>query len=196
MFKFALCILLPAALSAQAMLSHGLAAGSGSLAGGMAGKKVSDVLNKVRGVEEVATKAGVKPSPSQELKRGPVLTPMPASDHIAPSRSRTRPLVALRQRPLHGDPVPAIPSIVSPATLMVLPPPAPIVLGEASGDELRTVSTGAPREAVLGKLGIPASRVSIPDEGGMREIWYYTKRGDVSGAVRLVNGVVTVVQVN
>jgi hypothetical protein len=201
-FAFVL-LLLPAVLSGQAMLSHGLAAGSGSLAGGMAGKQVSNVLNKVKGVGEVAEKAGAKPSPVRELKRGPVLTPVATVDHIASSHtsSRMRPaaMTAARQRVRPADPaypVPPLPFFASPLSIVVTPALAPVIPGEASGEELRGVAAGSRREAVLGKLGIPASKVSIPEGGGMREIWYYTKQGDVSGTVRIVNGVVASVQVN
>ncbi len=172
-------------MNGQVILSHGVAAAAGSTAGGMAGKQVSNILDKVNGVTVQA--AGV-PAASKPMVRGPVWTPE------VKTAAPTRVTVVTKRRTAPKEPVivasvPAMPALVDPrevSPVIEASPPR-----EPSAVEIGAIQPGAERQAVIEQLGPTAARVSIPEEGGMLEIWSYS-----NGSVRLVNGVVSSVRVN
>lgn len=70
----------------------------------------------------------------------------------------------------------------------VVPPPPPVTI-----EDLRAVTMGAPREDVL-KIGQPASRITMYDEGHLSETYRYSAGTAMLGVVRLSDGVVTAVE--
>jgi hypothetical protein len=70
-----------------------------------------------------------------------------------------------------------------------LPPPP-----QMTADDLKTIASGTAREDVL-KLGAPASRITMYDDGHLVEIYRYQTRETTLGVVRLSDGSVSSVQV-
>jgi hypothetical protein len=73
--------------------------------------------------------------------------------------------------------------------ILVLPPPP-----QATPEDLKTLASGTSRAEVL-KLGAPASRVTMFDDGHLVEIFRYQTRDTTFGIVRLSDGSVSSVQV-
>jgi hypothetical protein len=70
----------------------------------------------------------------------------------------------------------------------VVPPPPPVTL-----EDLRAVAAGTAREDVL-KMGQPASRITMYDDGHLSETFRYSAGTAMLGVVRLSDGVVTAVE--
>ena len=64
----------------------------------------------------------------------------------------------------------------------------------ATPDDLQTLASGTPRAEVL-KLGAPASRITMFDDGHLVEIFRYQSADTTFGVVRLSDGSVSSVQV-
>ena len=56
------------------------------------------------------------------------------------------------------------------------------------------MAVGTARDTVVDTLGTPTARVTIPENGRFLEVYYYHSKGETMGAVRLVDGEVTEVQ--
>jgi hypothetical protein len=85
---------------------------------------------------------------------------------------------------------PPVPEVLLAAPVLVLPPPP-----QATAEDLKTVASGTSREEVL-KLGAPASRITMSDNGHLVEIFRYQTRDTTFGVVRLSDGSVSSVQVH
>ena len=183
-----------AVASAQSML-EGAAAAAGGSVGGVAGKKVSDGLNKILGnVDKQAAKAAdqsknakspnsAKPSEPS----GPLFEVGPGS--VKPDGSNVPPPPPVHRASVVRKPAPPpepLPVILPPPP--VAPPPA------ATSDDLKALAAGASREDVL-KLGAPSSRISMADGGHLLEIYRYQSKESTIGVVRLTDGTVSSVQV-
>jgi hypothetical protein len=72
-----------------------------------------------------------------------------------------------------------------------LPPPPP---RQASAEDLKAIAPGTIREEVL-KLGAPASRISMIDDGHLLEIYSYMNKDTMLGSVRLSDGTVSRVEI-
>jgi hypothetical protein len=94
------------------------------------------------------------------------------------------------QRTAVTKPAPAPPP-PPPVEAAVLPPPPPP--REASAEDLKGIAPGTAREEVL-KLGPPASRISMFDDGHLLEIYSYATRNTPIGVVRLNDGAVSRVE--
>jgi hypothetical protein len=92
-----------------------------------------------------------------------------------------------RQRLLGTAPGPQKPQAES-----VIAASRPAPPGQAATD-LKKVTVGMSREELL-KLGAPAGRITLPDDGHLIEIYQYTANGNMLGTVRLTDGSVTNVQ--
>jgi len=81
-------------------------------------------------------------------------------------------------------------------------PVAPIVIAEPvfkepNAQDLANVRVGASANEMRALLGVPESKVSIPDDDGhLLEICQYWAKGEQLGTIRLDNGRVVSVQVN
>ena len=69
-----------------------------------------------------------------------------------------------------------------------LPPPP-----EVTPDDLKTLAMGTARRDVL-KLGAPAARITMFDDGHLVEIYRYQMRETTFGVVRLSDGSVSSVE--
>ena len=96
----------------------------------------------------------------------------------------TEPSAKIRPKAEHAAPVDLSQPVVT------VPPPVVPTL-----ESLASIGSGAKRED-LSKLGDPAYKMSIPDDGHLVEVYRYQANGKDVGTVRLRDGVVTAVQVS
>jgi len=90
-----------------------------------------------------------------------------------------------------------------PAPLRAVPTPTPAVavvvaqpVKEPSLEEVASVKIGTTEKELFAALGMPESRVSVPDDDGhMRESCQYWAKGKPLGTIRLDNGQVVRVEV-
>ena len=73
----------------------------------------------------------------------------------------------------------------------IAPPPPPV----ATAADLRTIVVGS-RRSELAKLGLPAARITMYDDGHLIEVFRYMSNDTRIGVVRLSDGTVSSVQVN
>jgi hypothetical protein len=187
--------------SAQALTEAAGAVAGGSI-GGVAGKKVSDgissVLGKVNAVSAKAAKTAKAPEvavekttaespkqgavlqvgPSSVVKDHSLVPPPPPARHVAaevpePPSEASAPRAAIRRIAVHPP-----------------PPPPPQVTQE----DLKGLAVGTTRTDLL-KLGAPASRITMNDDGHLVEIYRYQTRDTTVGVVHLSDGSVSDVQV-
>jgi hypothetical protein len=100
----------------------------------------------------------------------------------APAPAPTPTFAPVPAPPPPADPGPAPPAAGSP------PPPA------ITANDLRKITIGTTREDLL-KIGPPASRISVNDDGHLIEIYQYSAHGARLGTVRLQDGAVSMVKV-
>lgn len=195
-----LVILLGATLPAQSLVEHSAAAAGGAV-GGVAGKKVSDAVTSIfNKVDKAAAKAAADKERSGKEKNEPLFEVGPGVPHSRGAEPKAEP--ATRESvpappPLHHasargparTPRPAPAS--EPAFAPIEPPPPPPV----TTGELRTVAVGENRDEVL-KLGVPAARITMFEDGHLVEIFRYVSQETNVGTVRLSDGAVASVQVN
>jgi len=182
----------------QAMTEAAAAIAGGSV-GGVAGKKVSDgistVLQKVDSVANKAAKTTKAPetaitkAKSDNPKEGTVLQVGPGGvvkDHslVPPPPPVRRAASVVPPPPLAPPPAPVV---IQP--IPVLPPPP-----QVTPDDLKALASGTARGDVL-KLGAPASRITMYDDGHLVEIYRYQSHDTTFGVVRLSDGSVSSVQV-
>ena len=92
------------------------------------------------------------------------------------------PKVAKKDEPRPVAPV----ATVRFATMPPVPP-----LPEVMPSEFRAIQVGMKREQLLTKVGTPSSRITIPEDGQVVEVYRYRANGTTLGTVRLVDGKVT-----
>jgi hypothetical protein len=179
----------------QAMVEAAGAIAGGSV-GGVAGKKVSDgissVLQKVDATASKAAKTEKAPQAAvDKAKEGTVLQVGPAG--VVKDHSLVPPPPPPVRRAAVVPPPPPAPqgSNVIRQTIPVLPPPPP---PHVTTEDLKALAGGTSRGDVL-KLGPPASRVTMYDDGHLVEIYRYQSRDTTLGVVRLSDGSVSNVQV-
>lgn len=177
----------------QAMMEYAVAAAAGSAAG-VAGKGVSDGLDKVlRKLDELAQKSAAT---------GDVVAPI-----IEPGATGPR-----VPAPLSGDSSPAPVTVRSTAVARTAPsarwtseqpvaarwvqgvpePPRP----EPTLRQLEEVETGTTRKQLVARLGPPSASILIPGDGQLREICHFIGRGVHLGKVRLTDGEVSAVEID
>jgi hypothetical protein len=196
----------------QTMVETAAAAAGGSV-GGVAGKKVSDGLTSIF---EKVDKAAGKAAKSGETKGNSSAHRASGSTHSASSTTRrssdagsdadsNAPLLDVGPgvpRP-DGSNVPPPPPLrrasvrkavsvqdLPPAPIAPPPPPPAPPAPQMTADDLKQVSAGMRRGDVL-KLGAPASRISMVDEGHLLEIYRYQSSDATLGVVRLTDGAVS-----
>lgn len=185
---------------AQSMMEYAGAAAGGSI-GGVAGKKVSDGLSKILDKVDKQTGEAAKTPPAETKnklkeaiekaaagkKSGP-----PAVAEVTPAAPKGSPAPAFRPRWVGPKPPPETQAQTETAAALAEPAPAPPP-PPPPAEEIGKIAPGTSRSDLLARAGAPASRISIPDDEGMLEIYHY--RGGQSGTVRLRNGVVSEVRV-
>jgi hypothetical protein len=203
MRRIALLLLLGGMAGAQTMTEFGAVA-AGSAVGGAGGKAVSDGINNIFGkVGQQAVKAAGKESAASKQKETPALTvgpgvardvdtgvpaPPPEAGHAAVGRRPAAPVP-----PVNAASV-AVPVPFTPATLADAIPsepiaPPPVMTPEA----LQQVTPGMSRADVL-KLGVPASKIAMFEDGHYSETFSYRAEGQRFGIVRLQEGTVVAVE--
>lgn len=186
-------------LQAQTLVQSSIAAAGGSVAG-VAGKKVSEGVDKVLGKlsdvtdEAAATindKTGKKPRslpqepgiPKASAAFVPRTPAMPVSRAVAPPRPgmprATQNIAATRG-------VKAVD-----AADVYLPPPmpepaAPVEVRQPSAEDLQAVSAGATRDQLADRMGRPSAKITMAEDGKLVEVYTYRN----AGTVRLVDGTV------
>jgi hypothetical protein len=186
-----LIAILAGAAFGQTMTEFGAAAAVGTVSGAN-GQNVSKGLTAIFGKvnEQTVKAAGKGETPSAAFELGPG---QPKSDASGvplpppPSGRRAAPFA-----------LPVIAQIAIPAEAMqmqtlsevapTLPPPP-----EMSPQNLKTVATGMSRADLL-RLGAPASKITMDEDGHTVEIYSYRQQGQKIGTVRLNNGAVASVE--
>jgi hypothetical protein len=176
-------------------MTEAAAAAAGGSIGGAAGKKVSDGISNIfTKVDQTTSKAahtdGVAPA-TRNTAAGTLIevgpgTPKGDGSSVPPPPPRR---LAVRR------PAPPV-AAVQPAEVEIAPvtppPPAP---PPVTADDLKTkVTNGMERQDLL-RLGQPAARISMFDDGHFVEIFRYMAQDSTIGAVRLTDGAVSNVQV-
>jgi hypothetical protein len=164
----------------------------GSSVGGVAGKKVgqgvSAVFAKVGSATDKAAKTAKSGTAKPKENSRAVLQVGPGGvvkDHsLVPPPPPKKRVVSVVPPPPSLPPTPTVVRRV-----VVLPPP-PV----ATPDDLKALASGTPRAEVL-KLGAPASRITMVDNGHLVEIYRYQSADAAFGVVRLSDGSVSSVQV-
>ena len=206
----------------QGLTEYGAAA-AGATVGSAAGKKVSDGINNIFGKVDAQTKEAAKGKAPAKQKPVADATPAPAAETApatespksapAPAAVRTasakpRPAGGAKQTEDRSMVPPPPPAPVQRAVVAKVepPPPAPVVQiapplppppppPQVKTEDLQTLAVGTRRDVLL-KLGAPASRVTMFDDGHLLEIYHYASRDATIGVVRLNDGVVASVHVN
>jgi hypothetical protein len=196
----------------QTMVETAAAAAGGSV-GGVAGKKVSDGLSAIF---EKVDKSTAKAAKSGEAKANSSAksASSPNRKGGGASQGGDNTTYADSNAPLlevgpgvpraDGSNVPPPPPLrrasvrkaVAPQDLPpppIAPPPPPVAPPpQMTADDLKHVTSGMQRSDVL-KLGVPASRISMVDEGHLLEIYRYQSSDATLGVVRLTDGAVSTV---
>ncbi|MBL8179027.1 MAG: hypothetical protein JNK48_30410 [Bryobacterales bacterium] len=188
-----LSLVVGAIVSAQSLIESATAAAGGSAAG-VAGKQVSDGLDKVFGKMSDVTKKAAGTGNSGLRKTAASAPPVPeirlggqpAAAPTVASPARTAPT---RRQASNRGPAPA-----SDAGTLT-PPPAPAEPAPAAApaaplptvDDLKSLG-GATREEVTSRMGKPASRITMSDDQGLVEIVSFKGEGGKLGSLRIVNG--------
>ena len=182
----------------QAMTEAAAAAAGGSV-GGVAGKKVSDgltsIFNKVDKQTSKAAGVEVPSPPSKKDELEPILDVGPGVPKVQSRQPDSVPPPPPIPSARHAATAPRRPAsapTASPALLVAPapPPPPPAV----TADDLKSVTAGMNRDDVL-KLGPPASRITMFDDGHVVEVYRYQTGDSPVGVVRLTDGAVSSTQV-
>ncbi len=188
-----------AGLARSQALTEAAGAIAGGSIGGVAGKKVSDGISKVLGKVDTAAGKAAKtakvaeekttaksPKQSAVLQVGPggvvknhsLVPPPPPVRRVAaevpePPSEASGPRAAIRR-------------------IAVLPPPPPPP--QVTPDDLKALDLGTTRSDLL-KLGAPAARITMYDDGHLVEIYRYQTHDRTVGVVHLSDGSVSNVTV-
>ena len=176
----------------QAIMDATAAIAGGSV-GGAAGKKVNDGVSAIfQKVDATAVKAAKaeKPAKTAEKPSGSTVLEVGSGAVIKDHSLVPPPPPPVRRAAVvPPPPPPARPALsVIRQPIPTLPPPP-----RATADDLKTLASGTARADVL-KLGPPASRITMYDDGHLVEIYRYQSRDTTLGVVRLSDGTVSSVQ--
>jgi hypothetical protein len=193
----------------QSLTDHA-AAIAGASAGVAGGRVVSDALSRVlesasdtTGTAAAETKkADTKKADNRPARgtsapaRGTTATSGSVSALSGPSApvfaapsagfATSSPTPSAPVRPWRGPSADrAVASSGLPALVHFDMPPAPPAVVSA---QLRAIAVGTSRGDVVGKVGIPAARITMDDDGHLVEILEYTANGNRVGSVRCSDG--------
>lgn len=186
---FMMPLLIAALASGQTMTEVGATAAGGAI-GSAAGKKVSDGITSIFGKVDKTTAKAAKP-PEDNSKGAPLLEVGPGAPRVSGGESVPPPPPPLGShrasapKPVTAEP---LPEIVPP------PPPPPPPPPQVTAADLKKLTNGTGRADVL-KLGAPASRIMMSDDGHLLEVFSYADKDAAIGRVRLTDGAVSSVEV-
>jgi hypothetical protein len=181
----------------QSLTDHA-AAIAGASAGVAGGRVVSDALSRIlesasdtTGAAAAETKkAENRPARGTSAKSGSVSAPSspaapifaaPSSGFATSSSAPSAPARPWRRPSADRDVASSgVPVFVQ----FDMPPPPPAV----TSAELRAIAAGTSRADVVGKVGVPAARITMDDDGHLVEILEYTANGNRVGSVRCSDG--------
>jgi hypothetical protein len=202
--RFSMLLAVAGLASSQAITDAAAAIAGGSVGAG-AGKKVSEGISNVLHKVDATTAKAAKTEKVARVekpaeKRAPSASGQSAKDsggavlEVGPGGVVKDHSLVPPPPPKKVAVVPPPPPLAPPAAAVfapipVLPPPP-----QVTPDDLRTLASGTPRAEVL-KLGAPASRITMFDDGHLVEIYRYQTRDTTFGLVRLSDGSVSSVQV-
>jgi hypothetical protein len=184
----------------QAMTEAAAAAAGGSV-GGVAGKKVSDGLTSIfNKVDKQTSKAAAIDVPAPPSKKDEQLEPIldvgPGVPKVQSRQTDSVPPPPPAPAARHAAAAPrrpATPPTAAPAQ-QVAPVPPPPPPPKVTAEDLKSVTTGMNRDDVL-RLGPPASRITMFDDGHVLEVYRYQTGDNPVGVVRLTDGAVSSTQV-
>jgi hypothetical protein len=191
--NLALFLLISSTAFSQNLTEFGAVA-AGSTVGGASGKSVSNGIDAIFGKvdQQTAKAASVKP-PAKDVPEPPAIkvvqagpsddnggVPLPPAPHKRPAS-----FVPVAQYSLPQE-ITRIRSLSDVAP--TLPPPP-----EMSPEEFQKITTGTPRADVL-RLGMPASKITMFDDGHLLEVYSYRQNGQKFGTLRLTDGAVSSVE--
>jgi|SRR5665213_9227 len=197
--RFSILVAIAGLASSQA-ITDAAAVIAGSSVGAGAGKQVSEGISSVFHKVDATTTKAAKTDKVARVER-------PAEKRTQSAKESGRAVLqvgpggVVKDHSLVPPPPPKKVAVVPPPPQ--LPPPAVAVLApipvlppppQVTPDDLSTLASGTPRAAVL-KLGAPASRITMFDDGHLIEIYRYQTRDSAVGEVRLSDGSVSSVQV-
>ncbi len=210
MRSFALAALLGSLVASNGLVAQSLtehaAAAAGATIGTAAGKPLGTALGKVFGDVDKSTSTAATPKTAKPI----VVKPAEARAHapVAPTAyaggggssvgsvgsggggGSSHRSVRRREREVDAEVLPP-----APATPIIVPVAAQIVVKEPTVEEVGSIKVGTTSSELRDTLGAPESRVSIPgDDGHLLEICQYWAKGEAVGTVRLDNGRVISVQ--
>ena len=184
----------------QSLTDHA-AAIAGASAGVAGGRVVSDALSRVleSASDATGTAAEAKKPESKKTDNRPARGTPAKNGSVAASSSPASPAFAAASpgfaasapappaaRPWRGPSADrAVASSGLPAVVHFDVPPAPPAVTSA---QLRAIAVGVSRADVVGKVGIPAARITMDDDGHLVEILEYTANGNRVGSVRCSDG--------
>jgi hypothetical protein len=184
--------LLVAMARAQTMTEVGASA-AGSAIGSAAGKKVSDGMTAIFGKVDKTTAKAAK-TPEDNSKSAPLLEVGPG----VPRSSGTAVGGGVESVPPPPPPAghrsaakPVAPELTE---ILPPPPPPPPPPPQITASDLKKVVNGMSREDLL-KLGVPASRITMDEDGHLMESFSYADKDTSIGRVKLTDGVVSSVVV-
>lgn len=191
MRNLAFILLLSTAAFSQNLTEFG-AATAGSTVGGASGKAVSNGIDAIFGkVDRHTAKAAVTPA----KKEVPEPPPFKASEGALTDDNGGVPLPPSPHKRAAASPVAhyVLPQEITRIQSLsdvapVLPPPP-----EMSPEEFRKIATGTTRGDVL-RLGTPASRITMFDDGHLVELYSYRQNGQRFGTLRLTDGAVSSIE--
>lgn len=180
---------------AQGLLEH--AAAAGGTAGAMGGKKVSDAIDSIfKKADGQLQKSGNAAAPvkSRSLSQEKSATDAGAATPTGKStvaRKRATPPTGPAETSVTPVTTEAAPTPVAAPAQVAAPAPPPI---EASPEVLAKLDPGTPRQDVVARLGAPAYKISMEEDGHLLEIYHYTAKGADIGSVRIIDGTVATVR--
>ena len=194
---FASILFITATAFAQNLAEFGAVA-AGSAVGGASGKKVSDGITAIFGKvdQQTAKAAGKEAKVEKETEKETAVWKVGAGVPLSESGGVPLPPAEPGRR---AQP-PSLPLarfiVPEEATRMLtlsdvapkLPPPP-----EMKPEDFKTVSNGMARADVL-KMGAPASKITMFEDGHVVEVYSYRQNGQRFGSLRLTDGAVTSVQ--
>jgi hypothetical protein len=204
MRSFALTVLLGSLVASSGVVAQSLtehaAAAAGATIGTAAGKPLGTALGKVFGdvdksASTAATPKTAKPivvKPTETTAHAPVAPTAFAGGGDGAAGSvgssgggvSSHRAVRRRERVVDAEVLPP-----APATPVMVPVAAQVVVREPTTEEMASIKVGTTSSELRDMLGMPESRVSIPgDDGHLLEICQYWAKGEPVGTVRLDNG--------
>ena len=180
---------------AQNILEHAAAA-AGATVGTGGGKMLSNGIDKILGKAAETGSNAAKPVPARPAtipiappapvsNRAPAFSQVPIGQPETPQHARSRRSAAAvdPDKPVFAAPEAPVSAPAAPSA--IAPPPSP--------EDFAKMKEGASRADVLAALGTPSSRITIPDDGHLIEIFSYSDGNRRVGSVRIDNGVVVTV---